>query len=106
MKSLIATKRLTYNTRRLLPGDPFEAKDQHARLLIAIKKARPAEMIVPVIAEGRVESVDAVYVDGTPLPADDLAAVRAEYERVLGKRPFHGWSVETLRAKIAEAQAA
>lgn len=36
-------------------------------------------------------------------PKDEIAALRAEYERVVGKRPFMGWDVDTLRAKIAEA---
>lgn len=35
---------------------------------------------------------------------DDLSALRAEYQEVVGKRPFHGWDAETLRAKISEAQ--
>ncbi|MBN8292826.1 hypothetical protein JI664_12700 [Rhodobacter sp. NTK016B] len=38
-------------------------------------------------------------------PADDIASVREEYERVVGKRPFMGWDIETLRAKMAEAKA-
>lgn len=40
-----------------------------------------------------------------PLPAmDEIATLRAEYERVIGKRPFMGWDEATLRAKIAEAK--
>ncbi|UIK05013.1 hypothetical protein [Neorhizobium galegae] len=34
----------------------------------------------------------------------DITALRAEYHRVLGKRPFNGWDAETLAAKIAEAK--
>lgn len=34
---------------------------------------------------------------------DALAVLRDEYQRVLGKRAFHGWDEDTLRAKIAEA---
>lgn len=37
---------------------------------------------------------------------DAMADLRAEYERVLGKKPFMGWDAETLKAKIAEAGAA
>jgi hypothetical protein len=42
-----------------------------------------------------------------PQPAgqDDLAALRADYERVLGKKPFHGWDAAALREKIAAAAA-
>jgi len=32
---------------------------------------------------------------------DDLASVRAEYQRITGKRPFNGWNVEILREKMA-----
>lgn len=37
-------------------------------------------------------------------PADDLAALRAEYQDVVGKKAFHGWPADELRAKIAEAK--
>ena len=36
---------------------------------------------------------------------DDLAALRAEYQDVVGKKAFHGWDSDTLRDKIAEAKA-
>lgn len=40
---LICKKSMTYNTRRLLPGDPFEAaKPSDARVLVAIGKAEHA----------------------------------------------------------------
>lgn len=35
---------------------------------------------------------------------DELSALRAEYQEVVGKRAFHGWDAETLRQKIAEAE--
>ncbi|HHX91369.1 MAG TPA: hypothetical protein GX700_16710 [Paracoccus sp.] len=34
---------------------------------------------------------------------DDLTALRAEYQDVVGKRAYHGWSADDLRDKIAEA---
>lgn len=37
-------------------------------------------------------------------PADDLAALRAEYQDVVGKKAYHGWSADELRDKIAEAK--
>ena len=36
-------------------------------------------------------------------PKEDLTELRAEYEKVVGKRAYHGWDADTLRAKIAEA---
>lgn len=35
----------------------------------------------------------------------DISKLRAEYLRVVGKRPFNGWDAETLSAKIAKAKA-
>lgn len=36
---------------------------------------------------------------------DAMADLRAEYERVLGKKPFMGWDAETLKAKLATPNA-
>lgn len=41
---------------------------------------------------------------GSSKPADaagDIAALRAEYQTALGKKPFPGWDADTLREKIA-----
>lgn len=35
---------------------------------------------------------------------DDLSPLRAEYQDVVGKKAFHGWSADELRAKIEEAK--
>ena len=32
---------------------------------------------------------------------EDIASVRAEYERVTGKKPFNGWTIAQLREKMA-----
>lgn len=32
---------------------------------------------------------------------DELVAAREAYEAALGKKPYHGWDIETLQAKIA-----
>lgn len=40
----------------------------------------------------------------TQTPEELLAATRAEYQTVVGKRPFHGWNIETLKAKIIKAK--
>lgn len=36
---------------------------------------------------------------------DELATLRAQYQEVVGKRPYHGWDAAALREKIAEARA-
>ena len=35
---------------------------------------------------------------------ESVAAVRAEYQEKIGKRPYMGWDLKTLRQKIAEAE--
>ena len=43
---------------------------------------------------------------GQPVdPEEEIKALREEYQDVVGKRPYHGWDAETLKAKIAEAKA-
>jgi len=42
MPDLIATRDFRYATRALTAGDPFQASNQDARVLIAIKRATPA----------------------------------------------------------------
>ncbi|MCG5483667.1 MAG: hypothetical protein KK482_08090 [Sinorhizobium meliloti] len=91
---LIACRHLTYGTRRLLPGELFEASDRYARVLIAVNKAKTAQPEAG--AHERAGRASA--------PAHDLTALRKEYQKVAGKRPFNGWDAETLRSKIAEAK--
>lgn len=42
------------------------------------------------------------------MKADDepteLERLRAEYTRVMGKKPYHGWDEDTLRYKMAGAK--
>ena len=39
-----------------------------------------------------------------PVADDEITALRAEYQDVVGKKAYHGWSADELRAKIAEAK--
>lgn len=92
MAKMIASRKLIYGTRRLKAGDDFDASTRDARVLHAIGRASYATKVVTVQPD--------------PAPVDDIADVRAEYERVVGKRPFMGWDTPTLRQKMAEAGAA
>lgn len=125
---LIATKSFTYATRRLLPGDEFEASNRDARLLAATRKARQVRTTTnlpappPELAEKIAASVaspapptDLYRPPLTPngpnppqpleRPADDLTALRAEYRSAVGRQPFHQWGAAELREKIAAAKA-
>lgn len=45
----------------------------------------------------------AIAVDAAVVFDDgNLAALRAEYQSVVGKRPYHGWDEQMLRAKISK----
>lgn len=41
--------------------------------------------------------------DPMPVKEDELADLRAQYQEIVGKRPYHGWSADELREKIDEA---
>lgn len=57
---------------------------------------------------GRSDMVADDQVDPVPRSADDggsdaLTALREEYQRVVGKRAFHGWDAAELRTRIDDA---
>lgn len=102
-KNLIATKPLKYGTRRLMPGDPFEASARDARLLIAVKKAREGDARetaeLPPIPPALKKKVS------TPLVDEPLTALRTEYKAIVGRAAYHGWGVDDLKQRIADARA-
>ena len=57
MPELIATRRLSYGTRRLQAAEPFTASKQDARVLVALGRAtyRTAEVAPQVTKETEVE---------------------------------------------------
>jgi hypothetical protein len=61
------------------------------------------------IAAGVIEVVGEEQVEPKPEPSgpavDRLAALRGEYQEVVGKRPYHAWGADELRVKITEAKA-
>jgi len=81
-------KKSSYMTRALKASDP-----RYARVLGKLGYQR-----------GDMQA-DAPADQGSSEPEDELKAVRDQYETVFNKRPYHGWDIETLKAKIAEAQA-
>lgn len=106
---LRARKALTYATRRLQPGDVFEARSRRDhKLLLATRKVEAVRDEVPVQPPPpAVAAKIAAAVAPAPAPepeapaSTDLAALRAEYEAVVGRRPFMGWGADELRNKMA-----
>jgi hypothetical protein len=47
---------------------------------------------------------DMVAEKAVPAKQSSLAELRAEYQRIVGKRPFNGWDASELRAKITAAK--
>lgn len=111
-------KKTKYRTRRLLPGDEMEfdqkRDSRHWRTaLVARGFIEPIREPVALAAPPR-RLLAQLDHDGngkpggssSPAPNPELAAARLEYETKLGKRPFPGWSVDILRARIAAADEA
>lgn len=87
---MIATKDMTYATRRLKAGDEInDVSGPNSRLLTALGRAR-------LIGED-----DKITHVKAEVKAEAKADLRDEYQRVFGKRPFNGWDEDQLRAKIA-----
>ncbi|MEI4482224.1 MULTISPECIES: hypothetical protein [unclassified Phyllobacterium] len=72
-----------YMTRALKSNDP-----RFARVLSKLGYNR-SDMVAEQVA---------------PAKSEDLTELRAEYQRVVGKRPFNGWDAKELRAKITAAK--
>lgn len=85
----------------------------------------PSDAVDELVAAGKASLPDAVDVDAKPnLPqldhdgdgnpggstsggnGDEIAALRARYQEIAGKKPFNGWSAEELEGKIANLEAA
>lgn len=89
-----------YRTRMLSAGDPVTLGANDARLFAKHGWAteRPLRAKRPQLDHDRNGKEG-----GSKSPAGDLAALRAEYQAKVGKRPFNGWDAVTLREKIAGA---
>ena len=111
MTSLKASKSFTYATRHLQAGDPFEAPEKDAHVLVAIRKAtRSAPKLAPVLTS----SAEAKAPDPTPAsPEDDtpasdeadLEALRTE-AAALGIEVDRRWKQARLAKEIAAAKPA
>lgn len=99
---MIAVKPLKYRTRHMEPGTHFRVKNEkEAKVLLHLKKAERAHN------ENRKVALDDARAEvGLPpisADSDDIKVWRERYEEALGKRPFNGWDIATLKQKIAGA---
>jgi hypothetical protein len=111
MAKMIAKRALTYGTRRLKAGDGFTAPRRDARVLDAIGRAAydTRDMAAAPMERKKPHALDH---DGDGRKGgskagagDDMQALRAEYQKVVGKRAFPGWDAAELKRRMAEAVA-
>lgn len=93
---LVALKRMTYNTRRLVAGDVFEASNKDARILVGVKRAEAAPPPSPPLPRPRPAPPPP-----PPPPEPDLDQLRAT-ARSLGIVVDNRWGARTLQAEIAK----
>lgn len=85
-------------------GSTVELSRRDAKAMIRIGWARATEVPAPTLPTYQTRHLEAARpVERAPAVDSALADAREEYASVLGKRPWHGWDVDTLRQKIAEA---
>lgn len=90
-RRMIVAKAMRYGTRMLQAGDKVLLSGPMARFHAAMGNVTAPDG--PPQFARRVQEV----------PTGDITALRAAYTVKFGKRPFNGWSAETLREKIAAA---
>lgn len=91
------TNKNTYWTKALKSRDPRFAQVL-SRLGYATRHMQ-ADIAAPVVA---------VPASGPTIEAEvgeELADLRAQYQEIVGKRPYHGWDADELRKRINEALA-
>lgn len=88
---------------RYKKGSIHEVRDSLARVYLRANIANQSYE-QKVIAEplAKAELHPCPVLDATTV--DELSLARAEYQDKFGKRAFHGWSLDVLKSKIAEAE--
>jgi hypothetical protein len=89
-----------YNTRQMRAGEIFSAPKRDARILVATRGARV------VRDEVEIQPPDPKLEDRIidRFAPETIKALRAEYESIFHKRPFMGWTADTLQEKIAASR--
>jgi hypothetical protein len=132
MPTYITTQARTIANRRLKAGDEFVASRRDGALLVKLGRAtevpaalaqktgfkvppppkppapapvvepEPAAVVTPESeASGEPPAPDVVAPPAEPV-VDPLTVARDDYERIVGKRWFHGWDEAELRRRIDE----
>ena len=97
-------KSISYMERAMRSRDP-----RYARVLGKLGYGRRDMRATEVVETPRRVQIDPLDHDGDGRKggspkiesSQELIALRDEYERALGKKPFSGWDADTLRAKIS-----
>lgn len=92
------TSKTTYWDKALKSRDPRFAQVL-SRLGYATRHMR-ADVAAPFVAAPASEPAPKAEV------GEDLADLRAQYQEIVGKKPYHGWGADELRKRIDEALAA
>lgn len=90
---IVTNATLKLDGKTLMPG---------SRLLI---KGEPAKSWSGAVTVGGAVTEQRLVV-ATPAPSADLEAVRAQYEQVIGKKPHHKMTEQTMQAAIESHGAA
>lgn len=119
MPTVIAKVSARLSTGNLVEGQAFECSAQDAERLKRMGWVRDQEKNHEVgaistktyqtralKAEGpqainRHPAIEKDEAEAAPEGVSEIASLRAEYETVIGRKPFNGWDRDTLRDKIA-----
>jgi len=89
-------------------GKIKSVEKHHARALVHCKKAiyvngYSNKMIVAdAYTTKKIENKTPEPIEAPELDSD-LVAIRAEYQKKMGKKAFHGWNIEQIKEKMIES---
>jgi hypothetical protein len=104
-REVIATRTGRYGTRMLTAGEPVLVSGPMAREMIALGRARPADVrdIATQVFSAAVPKIISAVAAKSAEKTSALGDARKAYKEKFGKLPGPKWSVEEIQAKIAAA---
>lgn len=85
-------------------GRAKSMEPRFARTLVKLKKAIYADEYEKKVIEPNSYETKTLNNDKVDDDKDELSNAREQYKEKFGKRPFHGWGLDVLKSKIAEAE--
>lgn len=103
MQLMIAKKTMRYGGISVEPGEQFYVRNRHVAFLETTKRAAKTELPPTKPQETKPKAKVKPEKKAKAKPkVEDRSALREEYERLYGRKPWNGWDAAKLRERINE----